>query len=146
MSLYRQPGRMSTRTLVVAAVVTLVVGLAGGFAIGRASAPQPTLADKLADLRGALQPASEGLELTATEYGQAVRDGRVAEPTEYRAAQADVERVRDAVAAARDDLRALGPARAAAFESAVAAVDAAVRGKAEAGQVQERADAARAAL
>src|SRR3954452_20830623 len=87
MSLYRQPGRMSTRTLVVAAAATLAIGLAGGFAIGRASAPQPTLADKLADLRGTLQPASEGLELTATEYGQAVRDGRVAEPTEYGAAQ-----------------------------------------------------------
>src|SRR4051812_1130046 len=146
MSLYRQPGRMSMRTLVVVAAAMLVIGLAGGFAIGRASAPKPTLAGKLADLRGALQPASEGLELPATEYRQAVRDGRVAEPTEYRAAQADVQRVRDAVAAARGDLRALGAANAAAFDSAVAAVDAAVRGKAAPSEVQQRADAARAAL
>jgi hypothetical protein len=70
----------------------------------------------------------------------------VAEPTEYSAAQADVQRVRDAVAGSRDDLRALDPARAASLESAVAALDAAVRGKADASQVQQRADAARTAL
>ena len=56
MSLYRQAGRTSGRTLIIAAVVALVVGLAGGYALGRATAPKPTLADKVADLRSALGP------------------------------------------------------------------------------------------
>jgi hypothetical protein len=145
-SLYRQPGRVSTRTLALSAVAALVLGLIGGFVIGHVTAPDPTLADKLADLRTELKPASEGLELTATEYGQAVKDGQVAEPTEYSAARSDLQRVRDAVDGARKDLRALDPTRAAAFESAVAEVEASVRTKADASEVQRRADAARTAL
>jgi hypothetical protein len=145
-SLYRQPGRVSTRTLVLSAVGALALGLIGGFVLGHVTAPDPTLADKVADLRTELKPASEGLELTATEYGQAVRNGQVAEPTEYSAAQSDLQRVRAAVDGAREDLRALDPTRAAAFESAVAQVEASVRAKADASEVQRRSDAARAAL
>src|SRR5919202_3674582 len=110
MSLYRQAGRTSGRTLAIAAVVALVVGLAGGYALGRATAPKPTLAEQVADLRTALGPAQEGLELSATEYPQAVRGGRVVAPTEYAAAKADVQRAKDAIAGARADLRALQPA------------------------------------
>jgi len=107
MSLYRQAGRTSGRTLVIAAVVALVVGLAGGYAIGRATAPKPTLADKVADLRSSLGPAQEGIELSATEYPQAVRDGRIVAPTEYAAAQSDVQRARDAISGARADVHVL---------------------------------------
>ena len=42
--------------------------------------------------------ALDGLELLEIEYEQAVKDGRVVEPTEYQAAQADVARARAAVA------------------------------------------------
>ena len=80
------------------------------------------------------------------EYAQAVRDGRVVAPTEYEAARADVQRVRDVLAAARADLRALDPTRAAAFESAVAALAADVQRRAEPTAVQQRSDAARDAL
>jgi hypothetical protein len=146
MSLYRQPGRASGRTLALAAVAALLVGLVAGFAIGRATAPNPSLAEKVTDLRRAVRPAEQGLELTATEYSQAVRGGRVVQPTEYQAAQADVKRVRDTLAPVRADLRALNPARAAALARAVADVGAAVDGRAEPDRVQRLSDVARAAL
>src|SRR5215218_7369483 len=146
MSLYRQAGRTSGRTIAIAAVAALVAGLAAGFALGRASAPEPTLAEGVADVRAKLQPAQDGLELAVTEYGQAVRDGRVVAPTEYEAAQADVQRAAAAVAGVRADLRALDPARAAALERAVAALDDAVRGRTDLATVRRRSDAAAAAL
>jgi hypothetical protein len=146
MSLYRQAGRTSGRTLLVAALVALLVGLAGGYALGRATAPEPTLADKVSDLRGELGPAQEGIELSATEYPQAVRDGKVVAPTEYQAAKADVQRVADALAGARADVRALDQARAARLEQAVAALGAAVQRKADPDQVKQLSDAASTAL
>jgi hypothetical protein len=146
MSLYRQAGRASGRTLVLAAVAALVVGLLAGFLLGRATAPDPTIAEKLADLRSRLRPAEQGLELTATEYAQAVRGGRVVQPTEYQAAQADIGRVDDALAGARADLRALSAERAGALDRAVAALRDAVGRRVEPSEVQRLSDAARAAL
>jgi hypothetical protein len=146
MSLYRQAGRTSSRTLGIAAAVALVVGLAAGFGLGRATAPKPTLAEKVADVRARLAPAREGIELTATEYGQAVRDGRVVAPTEYDAARADVKRAADAVAASRADLRALDPARAAALERAMSALSGAVSHRTDPATVRRLSDAAGAAL
>jgi hypothetical protein len=146
MSLYRQAGRTSGRTLLIAAAVALVVGLAGGYALGRAAAPEPTLADNVADMREKLGPASEGIELTATEYGQAIRDGRIVAPTEYKAAQADVERANAAVASVRTELREFDAARAAALEMALAALGAAVDSKADAAEVKQLSDDASTAL
>jgi hypothetical protein len=146
MSLYRQAGRASGRTLAIAAVVALLAGLVAGFAIGRLTAPEPTLADKVADLRDKLGPAREGIELSATEYGQAVRDGRVVAPTEYSAAKADVQRAADALAAARADLRALTADRAAALERDVGALREAVSRRADPATVRRLADAANAQL
>src|SRR4051812_13501358 len=146
MSLYRQAGGTSGRTLAIAAAVALVVGLAGGFALGRATAPKPTLAENVSDLRARLAPAREGIELSATEYGQAVRGGRVVAPTEYGAAKADLKRGADAVSASRADLRALDPTRAAALERAVAALVAAVNRRTDPASVRKLSDAAGAAL
>jgi hypothetical protein len=144
MSLYRQPGRTTTRTLVLVAVGAIVLGLVGGYAIGRATAPKPTLAEKIDDLRAGLGPAREGAELSATEYGQAVRAGRVVEPTEYDAARADIERARTAVNAHLDDLRALG--HAARIQAALAALDQAITSKADPDEVDRRSSALMSAL
>ena len=146
MSLYRQAGRTSGRTLIIAAVVALVVGLAGGYAIGRATAPKPTLADKVADLRSSLGPAQEGIELSATEYPQAVRNGKIVAPTEYAAAQSDVQRARDAISGARADVQALDPARAEALDRAVSDLRAAIDAKRDPVQVKQLSAAAAAAL
>jgi hypothetical protein len=146
MSLYRQAGRTSGRTLVITAVAALVVGLLGGYAIGRATAPKPTLADKVADLRSSLGPAQEGIELSATEYPQAVRNGKIVAPTEYAAAQSDVQRARDAISGARADVQALDPARAEALDRAVADLRAAIDAKRDPAQVKQLCAAAAAAL
>jgi hypothetical protein len=146
MSLYRQAGRASGRTLVLAAGAALLAGLLGGFLLGRATAPDPTLAEKVADLRRQVRPAEQGLELTATEYAQAVRGGRVVQPTEYQAAQSDIARVDDTLAGARADLRALSPGRAAALERAVTALRAGVSRRVDPAAVQRLSDAARTAL
>jgi hypothetical protein len=146
MSLYRQAGRASGRTLAIAAAVALVVGLAAGFAIGRATAPEPTLADRVADLRTKLGPAREGIELSATEYEQAIRDGRVVAPTEYGAAKADVQRAADAVASSRADLRALDRDRAARLDQSIAALQAAVGRRADPATVRRLAVVASAQL
>ena len=146
MSLYRQAGRTSGRTLIIAAVVALVVGLLGGYAIGRATAPKPTLADKVADLRSSLGPAQEGIELSATEYPQAVRNGKIVAPTEYAAAQSDVQRARDAISGARADVQAMAPARAEALDRAVSDLRAAIDAKRDPAQVKQLSAAAGAAL
>jgi hypothetical protein len=145
-SLYRQAGRTSGRTLLIAGLAALVVGLIVGFVVGRATAPKPTLADRVADLRTSLAPAREGLELAATEYGQAVRSGRVVAPTEYGAAKSDVQRASDTIAKNAADVRALSAARAAQLDRAMAVLRNAVSRRADPATVRQLTDTASAAL
>jgi len=137
MSLYREAGRTSWRALLAVGVITLLVGGAAGYAIGRSSAPEPSLADQVADLKGRLEPAREAIELTTTEYPQAVRDGKVVEPTEYQAAKADIARARDSIASALADLRAVDAARAQRLQETIAALGTAVDQRVASSQVDE---------
>lgn len=144
MSLYRQPGRFGARTVGLAAAGALVAGLVLGLVLGRATAPDPTLAEKIAELRGSLQEARQGVELVATEYPQAVRGGQVVAKTEYAAARSDVKRAQDAVASRRADLDALGQGDA--TSKALADLAAAVARRADPARVRQLSDAAEAAL
>ena len=146
MSLYREAGRTSWRALVAGVVIALLVGGAAGYAIGRSSAPDPSLADQVADLQGRLAPAREAIELTTTEYPQAVRDGKIVAPTEYQAAKADVARARDSIAAALADLRAVDAARAQRLQETVAALGTAVDRRVATSEVDELARAVSNAL
>lgn len=144
MSLYRQPGRFGTRTIVLAVAGAILAGLVLGFALGRGTAADPTLADKVAALRSGLGTAREGVELVATEYPQAVRGGQVVAKTEYGAAQSDVQRARDTVATHAADLRAVG--RLAEVQQALARLTAAVDRRADPAEVRRLADAAQTSL
>jgi hypothetical protein len=145
-SLYRQPGRVAGRTLAFVAVAALVVGLAAGFAAGRASKSDPSLASQVADLRDRLAPARDGIELVPGEYAQGVQAGKVVSEAEYAGAQAAVKRAQDAVTANRDDLRALGAGSAAALEKALTDLSQAMAAKQDPAEVKRLAEAARAAL
>ncbi|MBS1870192.1 MAG: hypothetical protein JSS99_11060 [Actinobacteria bacterium] len=141
MSLYRQP--RATRPLLLAAIalVALLVGGAIGFALGRGSAPEPSAGDVVAQLRGELRPLAAGLELLPTEYPQALAGGG-----ESAAVTGDLGRIRDALAAAQADLRTLDPAGLRDLTNRVAALEAAIRVRAAAAQVQRLAAAAQQAL
>ena len=130
----------------ITVAVTFIVGGIAGFAAGRATEREPTLAQGLAELRRELRPAQQGIELTATEYSQAVRGGRVIAPTEYAAARQDVRRATDAVAGARAELRALSAERAAAVDRSLASLATAVERRAQPAQVDRLSAAANAAL
>src|SRR3954465_11607140 len=146
MSLYRQAGRASGRTVLIPAAAAVRVGLLAGFVLGRSTAPKPSLADKVADLRASLAPAREGLEPAPTEYGKAGRPGRAAAPTEYGAAKSDVQRASDAIARHAADIRALSAARAAALDRAMAVLRNRVTPRADPATVRRLSDAASAAL
>jgi hypothetical protein len=145
-SLYRQPGRVAARTLALVALAALAVGLAAGFAAGRASKSDPTLASQVDDLRDRLEPARQGLELVPTEYPQGVRGGRVVSAPEFEGAQAAVRRAQSTIAANRDDLRALSAARAEALDRAMTALATAMQQHRGPAEVKRLAEAASAAL
>jgi hypothetical protein len=112
MSLYREV-RGRTRRVLVAAALVLVLGVVGGFVLGRATTGEPSLADKLADFRDQSQQVADALEVLVVEYPQAVRNGRVAAQTEYAGAKRDVERAQTSFGDIESDLHAIFPQRVA---------------------------------
>src|SRR5688572_18386055 len=107
MSLYRQPTGKPARTIALVALAALLVGGGAGFAIGRSTAPEPSLAELAADVRQQVRPAHSALELVTIEYPQSVENGKVVAETEYAAARAQAQTAADTIAGARADLAAL---------------------------------------
>lgn len=145
MSLYREASRRRRLPLLIAAAA-LAIGVPTGFGIGRATAPEPTVADALERVRTELRTARDALELLAIEYPQGVSDGRVTAPTEYDAALADLRRARDAFERARDDLAAINPTAASRVDRLLADLAELVDGKGPAAQVAARAREAERAI
>jgi hypothetical protein len=112
MSLYREV-RGRPRRLLIAAAVILVLGLVGGFVLGRASKGEPSLAEKVSDFRDDAQQVADALEVLTVEYPQAVRSGHVAAQTEYTGAKKDVDRAQRAFEHIEGDLHAIFPQRVA---------------------------------
>lgn len=107
MSLYRQSGGSSWRVVAIAAVVALLVGGGVGYAIGRSTAPEPSLAEQVADLQGRLQPTLDGLTLVPDHYAQGIKAGG---EVQYDGAVQQATAARDGFTAQSGDLQALDPA------------------------------------
>jgi hypothetical protein len=142
MSLYREAGRGSARSLIVAGLIALVVGLGIGYLIGHSSAPEPSASKVVTDLRSKLRPIAGGLTLIPGEYAQAYRR----EGVEAEGVQGAVDRINTQMRAVRSDLSALDPAGTKALEQRIAALEEAVKSKAPPAQVKHAAAAAAVAL
>ncbi len=132
--------------MALAVVGTLIVAGLAGFAIGRSTAPEPTLSEQITDLRDDLRPASQAYEFMPTEYAQAVRGGKVVREAEYKGVQGSLDRAGSAIEGAQSDLRSLDPERAAAVTRTLATLRAAVERRADAAQVRGLALAAAQAV
>jgi hypothetical protein len=141
-SLYREAGRGGTHTLAIAAAVALLAGLGIGFALGRSSAPEPSAADVVSDLRSDLRPVAGGVALIPNEYAQAYRN----EGAEAEGVRGALARIKAQLDAARPDLRTLDPGGTKALDDAYAALASAVDQKAAPGEVGRRARAVATAL
>jgi hypothetical protein len=142
MSIYNQAGRRGNLIAIGAAVLSVVVGLAAGFALGRSSAEEPTAAAVVADLREELAPVHAGLELVPTEYAEVAKGAG----GESAAVEGDLDRIRGGLDAAAPDLRVLAPDALERVEAAVEALASAVDRRAPTAEVTDRVDAARRAL
>ncbi|MDQ3890613.1 MAG: hypothetical protein M3312_08710 [Actinomycetota bacterium] len=143
MSLYREAGRASGRSLAAVALAALAIGSAAGFPLGRATCKQATLRASVAAVRREARPALGELELVAIEYADASRrDGE----SEYEAARAHVERARKAFAETRGDLSVLAPVETGRAASELDALAALVARRAPAARVEERAESAARAI
>lgn len=109
MSLYREVGR-SPRAIALAAIAALLFGLLGGFALGRGTASEPSLAEQVEAVGEEVRPALNALELVGIEYPQAVvgSGAEASAETELQGAVAQAESARDTLASA-SDLAALDP-------------------------------------
>ena len=148
MSLYREPGRARRRRRRVAggvAVAALVVALLVALLAGGDSGP-PSRAQRANAASAAAGEALDGLELLQIEYGQAVRAGRVVAPTEYDAAQADVDRARATLLAHKPDIAAVDPEGVDPIIRALDRVAIAVHQRVSAAELKAQVGAARARL
>jgi hypothetical protein len=107
MSLYRQSQGVRGRAVAIAAVAALLAGGALGFALGRSTAPEPSIAEQVADLQARVGPALDGLALVPGHYAQGVEAGG---SVQYEGAVQQAEAARDTFAAEAADLEAINPA------------------------------------
>jgi hypothetical protein len=142
MSLYRQAGRGRARSVGLATVLALLVGVAIGFAFGRSSAGDPSAREVLERVGAELRPVHDGLGLIPNEYSQAYR-GQGAESSGVRGALA---RIDEQIGKAAKDLEVLDPASTRALKQRIAALRAAVERKRPPAEVARLAREAEAAL
>jgi hypothetical protein len=134
MSLYRQAGRRSG-WLLAAGAVALLVGFGIGFAVSQAVSDDPTFADAVADVQAEAATTADAFELVALHYESSPEGARD-----------QLARAQELFAGVEPDLRLLAPAEAAAAAQALQHVASLVDESAPAAEVEEAAEAARAAV
>jgi hypothetical protein len=146
MSLYRQQGGRGARWIVTAALVALVAGATIGYAVGRSSAPEPTLSDRVAEVQNEVAPVIDGISLVPDHYEQSVRGGEVVEPVQYEGATQQVAAAQDALTGAAGDLEVLDAAAYSAAAAKLEELKRAVAAKDDPAAVARLADESRAAV
>jgi hypothetical protein len=134
MSLYRQAGR-SSGWLAASVVASLIVSFALGFAVSRAVADDPTFEDAVAEVQANAGTTADALELVGLHY-----------ETSPEAARDQLERARESFAEVEPDLRLLAPDETADAAVAIARVESLVGRSAPAGELEQAAEDARAAV
>jgi hypothetical protein len=146
MSLYRQAGGRGIGPLAAAAVVLVLIGGLAGYLIGHGGDDEPSLQDAVASVGDQVQPALRELEVIPIEYPQGIKDGAVAEPTEFQATLDHLTRAQGALDDAAPDLKLLSPADEAAARGAMEKLAGAINAHAAPQEVDADAQAATAAI
>ena len=110
-----------------------------GFALGRATAPTPSLESQVADLREDARPAADALELVADPL-------RATNGTTRAAASAQLDRARASFEAIEDELAIVDPDRTRAARAAIEELSSLVASGAPAAEVERAAGDAEAAV
>jgi hypothetical protein len=134
MSLYRQTGR-SRGWLAASVVVSLIAGFALGFAVSSAVADDPTFEDAVAEVQTDAGTTADALELVGLHY-----------ESSPEAARDQLERAQESFVDVQPDLRLLAPQATADAADAIARVESLVGRSAPAGEVEQAAEDARAAV
>jgi len=138
MSLYRETSGRSAKTLALVALGAVAL-LAIGFALGRATAPTPSLESQLAELREDSRPAADALELVAIHYGATNDSTR-------EAASSQLDRARASFEAIEDELALVDREHTRAARAAIEELSSLVASGAPAAEVEQAAADAEAAL
>jgi len=139
MSLYREASGRSTMVVGTVLIGAAVAMLAIGFFVGRATAPEPTLETRIADLREQARPVADALELVAIHYG-------ASNATTRDAAAIQLDRADTSFGDIEDELAVVDPAGATAARAAIEDLSSLVSAGAPAAQVEQAASEAEAAV
>ncbi|MEO7198009.1 MAG: hypothetical protein ABIZ50_06010 [Solirubrobacterales bacterium] len=146
MSLYREAGGGRWRWVVLAAGVALVVGIGTGYAVGRSSAPEPTIGEQFGELQDRARPVLDGLALVPDHYSQGVRGGEVVGEVQYSGAQQQARTAQVSLADLAPEIEPLDPAGLARASGSIESLIEAIEAREDQARVEELVESSSAAV